>query len=254
MVVFEGLQGIGKNRMLEIIFGRHLVVSTPHAPLGSKDFEQACADAWCVHDDELAALSRAGLENMKGWLTGRDAKYRPAYERDFVIAPRRFVVVGSTNRRDYLTDEENRRILPVRGRRLDVEWLEANREQLWGEAVAYFRAGALRTIEKSDPLWGVLEATHQEKRAEDPLEQKLHALITCSPPKLIAPFQLFQAIEALGYHPDRLGEKRIQALVSNALHGLGYVRTRRRVGNKHPWVWDTPNSGVYDGSGDSAPN
>ena len=79
------------------------------------------------------------------------------------------------------------------------------------------------------------------KRWREDLDQKLRALIAGS--KLVEPFQMAQAIEALGY-PHRTREKRAQTLVGHALRRLGYVRTRRRVGNKKAWVWTTPERGV----------
>ena len=58
-----------------------------------------------------------------------------AYERDVTRVPRPFVVIGTANVTNYLSDATgNRRIVLVRIQGFDLDRLRSIRDQLWAEA------------------------------------------------------------------------------------------------------------------------
>ena len=72
----------------------------------------------------------------------------PKWGRHAVEVPRQCVFAGTVNPDTYLKDETgNRRFWPVRVGRIDVDGLERDRDQLWSEAVARFKAGATWHLE-----------------------------------------------------------------------------------------------------------
>lgn len=94
--------------------------------------------------DELRGLKGRAVEDVKSFITRREEKWTPKYQEFAKAFKRRFVMYGSTNEDDFLGDPTGeRRWLPVRvgiGAQIDVEGIERDRDQLWAEAVARWRA------------------------------------------------------------------------------------------------------------------
>ncbi|MBY0244647.1 MAG: virulence-associated E family protein [Sphingobacteriaceae bacterium] len=55
--------------------------------------------------DEMASLSKVEITALKSILSKKEVKIRAPYERKAEMKPRRISFIGSTNRRDFLTDE-----------------------------------------------------------------------------------------------------------------------------------------------------
>lgn len=235
MPILEGDQEIGKNYMLDIMFGQDFLTVPYGEKFATKDFEQKCADTWCVHDDELASTRKAQLEVIKSWLTQRTAKFRKAFDRDFVTVPRRFIVVGSTNRKTYLEDSENRRFWPIYLRKLNDQGLIKARDQIWAEAIAYHNTNTEYRITKQDAHWAALSTIHEEKKYEDPLSEELTLQIRIG--NLKVPFQMSHAIKVLGISIDKMNDSRLVAQVGKALHQMGYISRLIRNGGPPSRWW-----------------
>jgi putative DNA primase/helicase len=142
MLVLEGAQGIGKSKFMEIIAGGHYV--SIKGAVQDKDFMLSAHRGWIGDIDELASFQYSDYSHIKSQITGRTDTIRAPYGRTHNEYPRRFVLVGTTNRYDYLRDETgNRRFWPIRCRDgpLDLEWLKTNRAQLLAEARAKMMSG-----------------------------------------------------------------------------------------------------------------
>ena len=98
---------------------------------------------WLVELPELAGLRSDVLENVKGMLSRDTDRSRLSYGRGTAQEfPREFILVGSTNNEQYLDDEQNRRVWPIKFGKVDVRALEADREQIWAEAAQLEAANA----------------------------------------------------------------------------------------------------------------
>ncbi len=145
VLVLEGEQGQKKSWVCQALcppsyfFDSHFDFTH-----GSKDFYQALGANFIVEMAELDALTRAEVTTVKAIITSRVDQYRAPYGRVIERHPRRSVMVGTTNEREWNRDLTGaRRFWPVAlwGCRLDVGWLLDNRPQLWAEAAALYRSG-----------------------------------------------------------------------------------------------------------------
>lgn len=140
-LVLEGRQGAGKSSAIKALAGEAWFHDGLH-DLHSKDASAGLRGKWIIELPELSAMRRSDVEAVKAFLSRTEERYRPAYARAEVVEPRRCVFAGTTNRTDYLSDDTGgRRFWPVTVGKVDVPGLSRDRDQIWAEAVARFRAG-----------------------------------------------------------------------------------------------------------------
>lgn len=88
---------------------------------------------------ELRGLATRDHESIKAWVTKTEDTWVPKYREYAVTVARRYVMVGTGNRFDFLSDVTgNRRWLPmhvcVTRTHIDTDYMEKYIDQLWAEA------------------------------------------------------------------------------------------------------------------------
>lgn len=165
-LVLEGRQGAGKSSILRALAGDdwfHDGLRDMHG----KDASAALRGKWIIELPELSAMRRSDTEAVKAFLSRTEERYRPAYGRAEVIEPRRCVFAGTTNRSDYLTDDTGgRRFWPVVVNEVSIDSLLRDRDQIWAEAVALFKAGERWWLDRADE--SAAAAVVSTRAADDP--------------------------------------------------------------------------------------
>jgi predicted P-loop ATPase len=145
-LIMSGAEGIGKSTLLRVMGGRWFNDSI--TTLEGKEGMEQLRRAWVVELGELSSIKRSDVEQVKAHLSKQVDIYRAAYARRVLEHPRQCVFCGTTNEVLFLKgDTGNRRfwVIPVVAElRKYRDWSEAirrDRDQLWAEAVHYYKQG-----------------------------------------------------------------------------------------------------------------
>jgi putative DNA primase/helicase len=171
MIVLEGLQGQRKSTGLEALCPRKEWFADTGVDIGSKDSFQSLRRKLFYEFGELDSIKRNEITRIKNFVSARTDNYRPSYGRRNRDFARQVVFAGTTNEENYLVDKTgNRRFWPVRCfRRVDVDGLVADRDQLWAEAFARYEAGEAWHVDTPE-LQRLCEAEQRKREAPDDWE------------------------------------------------------------------------------------
>ena len=148
VLVFDGVQGIGKSTLFKDLVGEEFYSETLSlTDMDDKSGAEKLQGFWVVEIGELAGMKKADIEKVKAFLSTSDDKYRPSYGKTVESHPRQCVIVASVNgERGYLRDVTgNRRfwIVKVHQEEQVKKWdfTAEERGQIWAEAKAVWKNG-----------------------------------------------------------------------------------------------------------------
>lgn len=174
LVLESGTQGLFKSTALRTLCPQEDWFSDD-LPLDvdSKELIERTAGKWIIEASDLAGLRASQVEQLKATLSRQvDGPVRMAYARLAVEQQRQFVIIGTTNSYSYLSDSTgNRRFWPVRVERFDVDWIRANRDQIWAEAA--HREAEGEQIRLNPHLYTMAGMQQERRRTADPWEEIL---------------------------------------------------------------------------------
>lgn len=222
MVVLESsVQGLLKSTALRTLCPNEKWFSDD-LPLhvDAKQIVERTLGKWIIEASDLAGKRRSDHEQLKGMLSRQtDGPVRLAYGRIPVEQPRQFIIVGTTNSYNYLSDSTgNRRFWPIRVERFDIPWLKENREQLWAEAVSREKSG--ESIRLDPKLYAHATMQQERRRAEDPWETKLDETFSRDKLHRLTPEDVWSP---LGVPIDRQDEHSHNRIL-RAMEHLGFRR------------------------------
>lgn len=242
--VLEGAQGIRKSKSLEIL-GGEFYVSLPRG-FGDVEFLQVMEGCWLGEIPDMASFRGRDLEHIKAFITIREDRYRRKYARHAITRPRQCVFAATDNTGDWNGDVTGaRRFWPFRCQTVNIDYLIANRDQLFAEAVIRFRRGELHY---DVPVGDQIEQA-EARRFGDAWEQVIERYVTEVPredrgetywikrPEPLAELQVNDILQnALGLPPGKW-DRGSQIRVSKALQALGWRRSKRRNGESRYWAY-----------------
>lgn len=143
-LVLQGKQLDGKSKWFKTLAGEEWFDDS----LGdSKDADERLKlqQSWFIEWAELETIfRRKDVEATKAFLSCTTDLVRAPYAKKAKRLRRPSIIVGSSNRDDFLTDTTgNTRfwVIPVAIRQIPIDLLVQERDQIWAAAVALYRAG-----------------------------------------------------------------------------------------------------------------
>ena len=141
-----GGQGVGKTSLLQKLGGKWYTDSV--TDFANKDNYDIMLKSLIVNDDEMVASNRMSFAETKAFISKTSLRFRKPYMKRTEEFAKNFVLARTTNQKEYLKDKTGeRRFLPVLAnidnqKKHPMEIEPETIEQIWGEAVTIYRAGA----------------------------------------------------------------------------------------------------------------
>jgi len=141
MIVLVGNQGIGKSTFIRNLVPYSKWYTSINFHMSETETVLKIIGCLVAEFAELAGLARKELEHVKAFLTEIKYRIRRIYKRSYDDYVRRCLFIGSTNKREFLTDEENRRYLVIElgSKNANFSHFKNVLEQLWAEGNAKYQ-------------------------------------------------------------------------------------------------------------------
>jgi predicted P-loop ATPase len=237
VIIFEGDEDLGKSKLVKAVASpvwyRELSLG-----LEGKEAHMIVQGVWLSEFAELSSLGRTGTARLKSFITMETDDYIPKFANTPVSRPRRTIFVGTVNPEGdgtYLPGQTgNTRFLPICVTDIHIDDVLAIREQLFAEALVYYRDHPNDWWQLSSD--GQTEAA-QEREArrqgsvyEDSLRDWLQRKEYTTWEEIAQHYLLLEAKE-------KWKDKGLQMEVAKALHALRWRKGQQRVNGKNTKVW-----------------
>lgn len=234
MPIIEGPQGLLKSTALRALYGSEFFTDEL-SDIGSKDAMMELQGIWGLEVAEMHRFSAAETNAVKKFLSRQTDRFRPPYGRSVIEAPRRVVLNGTINPEGnaYLRDPTGaRRFWPLEARKINIDAIHRDRDQLWAEAVALFKAGA---------QWWVREEEQETVEAEQEKRTDVDVWVDHIAPMLKTRTSVTQLeiFEALGI-PKKDADWKHSTRVGRIMKKLGWQSGRDRKDGEDRIVFRNP--------------
>lgn len=235
--VFEGGQGRGKSTALKVL-GGDWFADTPFR-MGEKDGYLSIQGVLLYEVAELEQFNRSEVTAIKAFMSSTVDRFREPYGRRMKNMPRRCAFAATTNEDAYFKDSTgNRRFWPVETGRLDIDALIADRDQLYGEAIALMNAG-VQWWPSYEQQQRLISPMQESREIPDPwhgrVYEYLEGIDSEGKASLAGKIQRVTARElltrALHFELSKMGPARAETMrIGAIMRKLGWIKDRSTEG------------------------
>jgi hypothetical protein len=232
-LMLYGEQGFFKSTFFAILGGDWHADSP--IDIANKDSFQQIHAAWIYEFAELENVVTGRAESrLKAWLTSTHDMYRAPYARSVTRKARSCVICGTTNRKQFLTDDTGSRrflIVPIQ-QTIPRDLLVECRDQLWAEAMAAYESGEPWWLDRDAEIQR--EDLNAEYHDEDSWHDAVAAYLDGRDQVTVG-----DVLEhALGVEIARQGRWE-QVRVGRILTAMKWARRRENNGSRR-WFYEKP--------------
>lgn len=237
-VILVGLQGARKTSAISALAPTPRAFGTVNLSRSDDDLARRLRGKLVVEWAEMRGLAGRDQEGIKDWMSRRTEQWTPKYKEFDTYFDRRCIVVGTANTTELLDDDTGeRRWLPVVAGAADVDALERDRNQLWAEGAARFKANGVEWQHAEE----LARPEHAHFKVEDPWSELVALWLESTPiprfgekieeiPNKDLPIATHVvATDAIGLRKSDISERE-KKRIAKILRSFGYERQNFRIG------------------------
>lgn len=212
-----------------------------------RDEKQKLHQYWIEEFGEIEKVSnKHDVSQIKAFLSNQNDVFRVPFGRSSRAYPRKFIIVGSTNKPDILQDSTGDRrfwIIDIyhNEQPIDIDKVREERDRLWAAAYALYKKGESVFLPREEDA--VRDELNKQYRADDAWEEPVTNYI-----EHFTTIKMVDILKNCLEIPLERHDRKSQDRVSNILRNLGWVK----VHTMHGKIWKKQNDGS-DGSDGSLP-
>lgn len=231
VLTLVGPKGMGKSRGLRALASKPWF-SDSNINITNKSAYELLHQSlvWVWELAEMHALHGRSANNAKMFLTSAADRYRPTWGKTPVHRKRRTVFVATTNDYQFLSDGPERRFWPLQiVNKINVEWIESNRTQLFAEALHMYKSGHQWYLTDDEQL--TLERMQQAYIISDPWATAAQMVLENDNPTALPTTEAIMDALEIPHAQRNVGYSR---RISQICRDLGYRSKQTR--GKRVWV------------------
>ena len=184
MLIIHGEQGLSKSTTFKKLALNFYVSETERLSLETLIKIEL---AWIVDFTELATMKKTDIDTFKAWLSETSDTYRGKYDKKARVHERHFIICGTTNDKEILTDRTgNRRYWLMYGdeenRKMNIFDIEEDYIlQLWSEVYQWYQNRETLLISNQAKLH--MRKLTSEALEYNPLEERINSILEMLVPK-----------------------------------------------------------------------
>lgn len=165
--ILNSIQGKQKSTGIEEMCPFPDAFTTVDLTKGDDDLARRIKGCVIAEWEELRGLSGRSSDSTKAFISAKSDRWIPKYKEFAVTNPRRLIFIGTTNKKEVLTDcTGNRRFLPVDVYDVHSQKIAQDRDQLWAEALVLFNEHGIMW-QRAEEL---AKKEHEQYRVKDSWE------------------------------------------------------------------------------------
>jgi predicted P-loop ATPase len=223
-IVFQGGQGLGKSTFWRVLAGDAFFDDNVQG--FDRDDQQKLHKFWIEELGEIDKISNKNdVSVIKAFLSRQYDTFRVPFGRSSNSYARKFIIVGSTNKVEFLQDSTGDRrfwVIPL-PKPVDLEALRIERDQLWAAAVALYKQGETIYLPKEQDEQR--NEINKIFRADDPWEEAIAEFLRFETETKITDI----LANCLKIDIER-HDRRSQTRVAEVLRALGWEKQHTRNG------------------------
>ena len=243
IVLISEEQGMGKSSMIKALAPKISGIGTERDTtierlLKEEDAARSLRGALVANMDEMRNFSKREAAEAKAALSRTHESYIPKFIESRTTFGRQCLIYATNNKIQFLDDETgNRRYLTLSVGRIDVQWFIDNRDQLWAQGVAQFRASGVawqRAAELAKDIVG-------EHEVEDDWESTIAAYLELEAPFVAHITSADVLTKALNMKVADINRPE-QTRVGKVMKRLGWQKKQLATNHdgSRPWVYLPP--------------
>lgn len=234
-LVLQGKQGIRKTTFFHSLFGEYFQTAGDHK--NQVDELLSMARSWCIELGEIEnAFSKKAVSAIKNFMSTTHDVYRRPYAAEPDSYPRHFIICGTTNQSEFLTDSTgNRRFWVVNiNNTIDTVAVNDMRDNVWAATLKLYLNGEPWFLNETEAAQSAEDTSQYEQI--HPWLEKVSAYMARHNPCTLGDIME----NALGFETSRLNDKKAQTEVSDILKKMGCTKKQTTLNKVKAVYWYKP--------------